>query len=81
MDKYFDGDTWCHSNTCNIKNEFNLNFRAACCVGHMCCGNSDCKYLTQEQRHNFVSEKLWDGYAKKYFSGHAPSVAILVSSP
>jgi hypothetical protein len=37
MDRKYDGHAWCKMITINIKNNFEISFKKACCLGHLCC--------------------------------------------
>jgi len=37
MDRKYDGHVWCRVITTNIKNNFGVNFKKACCLGHLRC--------------------------------------------
>ncbi len=45
MDRKHDGHAWCKVKMTNINNDFNLNFRKACCLGHLQCQDDGCDFF------------------------------------
>jgi len=53
-----DGHAWYKVKTTNVKNDFNLNFQRACCLGHLQCQNDGCDlYFFNKCRNKIV----WSG--------------------
>ena len=62
MDKRYDGHAWTKIVTSNIKSDVNLTFRTSICIGHLRCGNQECKYTTRIHHTFPVNEMEWDGF-------------------
>jgi hypothetical protein len=67
MEKRHDGHVWTRTSTFHIKNDMGLTFRSASCVGHLCCDNQDCEYLSRVHRTSLVNEMEWDGFTTTSF--------------
>ncbi len=52
MDRKKDGHAQCKVITTNIKNNFGLNFKKTCCLGHLCCVQDDCEIFVRFAFHN-----------------------------
>ena len=62
MDKRHDGHAWTKTVTSNIKSDVNLTFRTSTCIGHLRCGNQECKYTIRIHRTFPINELEWDGF-------------------
>lgn len=58
MDKKHDGHVWCKANTTNIKNNFNLTFQNARCLGHLQCQNYGYDFFLLNKCKNKIA---WNG--------------------
>jgi hypothetical protein len=67
MDKRHNGHVWTRTYTSHIKNNMDLTFRSASCVGHLHCDNQDCEYLNRVYRTSLVNEMEWDGFTTTSF--------------
>ncbi len=65
MDRKHGGHARCLVITTNIKNNFGLNFRKACCLGHLCCVQCDYENFVHFGFHN---EIFWCG--EHLYSNH-----------
>ncbi len=54
MDKKHDGHAWCVKMT-NIKNNFNLTFWRACCLGHLQCRNDGYNFFLLNKCRNEIT--------------------------
>jgi hypothetical protein len=54
MDRKNDGHAWCKVIATNIKNNFGLNFKKTCCLGHLCCVEDDCENFVRSASHNGI---------------------------
>ena len=59
MDKKYDGHCWCLTTTSNISNDMGITFWKSSCVGHLRCGNLECKYLKRPNHEDPYNEKEW----------------------
>ena len=67
MDKRHDRHVWTRTSISHIKNDMGLMFRWASCLGHLCCDNQDCKYLSRAHHTSQVNEMEWDGFTTTSF--------------
>jgi len=59
MDKQYDGHVWSKTVTTNIFNRMGLTFRKSSYLGHLCCVNGNCKFLSCIHRMKDVNELEW----------------------
>jgi hypothetical protein len=57
IDKKHGGYVWYKVKTTNIMKDFNMNFRKACCLGHLQCRNDVCNFFLNKCRNKIV----WNG--------------------
>jgi hypothetical protein len=65
MDKKHDDHAWCKVKMTNIKNDFNLTFQKAWCLGHLQCQNEGYDFFLSN---NFM-KKTWSGEIVHDFKG------------
>jgi len=81
MDNKHDGHVWCKVNTTNIKNNFNLTFQSARCLGHLQCQNDGYDFFLINGCRNKIA---WNGHnvhdLKGYFFALDPPFCKIYNS-
>jgi len=79
MEKRYDGLVWLKTHMTNIKNIDGLTFQSTSYVGHLCCENDTCGYLSHEHQTTIVNETKRDGCSPKPFEvGTTPLGSIII---
>jgi len=78
MDRKYDGHVWCKVIITNIKNSFGLNFKKACCLGHLLCMQDDCEKFVHLGSCNeiFQSNQLVHILMKRHMALDLPSSSL-----